>query len=61
VGATELGPHGFFEIEDVPPGRYTIFAMTQNEDNAFIFLSEGVDIDVAGNIEGFKLDYVEKK
>jgi hypothetical protein len=61
VGATELGPHGFFEIEDVPPGRYTIFAMTQNEDNALTFLSEGVDIDVEGNIEGFKLDYVEKK
>jgi hypothetical protein len=61
VEATELGPHGFFEIEDVPPGRYTIFAMTQNEDNALTFLSEGVDIDVEGNIEGFKLDYVAKK
>jgi hypothetical protein len=61
VAPAELEPHGVFMIEDVPPGRYTIFAMTQNEDNALIFLSKGVDIDVEGNIEGFKLDYVPKK
>jgi hypothetical protein len=61
VAPAELEPHGVFMIENVSPGRYTIFAMTQNEDNALSFLSEGVDIDVAGNIEGFKLDYVMKK
>jgi hypothetical protein len=61
VAPAELGPHGFFEVEDVPPGRYTIFAMSQNEDNALTFLSEGVEMDVAENIEGFKLDYVAKK
>jgi hypothetical protein len=61
VAPAEIGPHGLFEIEDVPPGRYTIFAMTQNEDNDVIALTEGVEMNVAGNMEGFNLGYVEKK
>jgi hypothetical protein len=59
VEPAELGPHGFFEIGDVPPGRYTIFALTESDDGS-TFLSEGLELDVAGNIEGFKLDYVAK-
>jgi hypothetical protein len=60
VEPAELGPHGFFEIGDVPPGRYIIFALTESDDGGSTFLSEGVELDVAGNIEGFKLNYVAK-
>ncbi len=57
----ELGPHGVFELKGVLPGHYTAFALTQNDDQSFTFLSSVVEIDVTENVEGLKLDYVAKK
>lgn len=56
----ELGPHGFFEFEEVPPGHYTVFAATE-EGESVTFLSAGVEVDVNKNIDGLKLDYVSKE
>jgi len=56
----ELGPHGVFEFEEVPPGRYTVYAASE-ENESITFLSSPVEISVIRNIDGLKLDYVEKK
>jgi hypothetical protein len=61
IEAAELGPHGVFEWEKIPAGHYTIFALTESDEGASTFLSEGVEIDVVENVEGFKLDYFAKK
>jgi hypothetical protein len=56
----ELGPNGFFEFV-VPSGRYTAFALSQIDGKSLTFLSSGVEVEVAENVDGLKLDYVAKK
>jgi|GEM_PF-2342154 hypothetical protein len=55
IDPVEVGLDGLFEFDNVPPGRYTIFATKDNDDGSMMFLSNGVAVDVDRNIEGLKL------
>ena len=61
VEPVEVGPHGFFDLAEVPPGRYTVFAATSDDNPPVAVLSSVVDIDVVEDIHGLRLDYVPKK
>jgi len=57
-----LGPHGVFEFRGVPPGRYTAFAVHQNdEDDSMTFLSSVEKLEIQGNVDDLKLEYFSRK
>jgi hypothetical protein len=57
-----LGPHGFFEIGNVPPGHYSAFAFSEDDVNETItFLSAAVEFDVSENVEGLTLEFVSRE
>jgi hypothetical protein len=56
-----LGPHGTFEIREVPVGHYTAFAVRENDDESFTYLSTVTDLDVQGNIGDLKLEFVAER
>ncbi|HKF24007.1 MAG TPA: hypothetical protein VKE93_20710, partial [Candidatus Angelobacter sp.] len=54
-----LGPHGTFEVRDVPPGHYTAFAMRENdEEESTTFVSTVSAVEIRGNVEDLKLEFV---
>lgn len=57
----ELEANGSFKFENVPSGRYTIFAAKENDDESLTFLSNGIEVEINKNIEGLKLDHFHKK
>jgi hypothetical protein len=60
VEPVHLGPHGFFEIRGLPPGKYSVFALRDNddEDDTITVLSEVVDLDLQNDIDGLQLEFV---
>ena len=57
-----LGPHGDFEVEGVPPGRYTVFAdMEADKGDGVTFVSSVAHLDVHGDVVGLKLNFVAPK
>jgi hypothetical protein len=62
VEPVHLAPHGFFEILGLPPGKYSVFAIRDNEtDDTLTFVSEVAHIDLQDNVEGLKLQFVPAK
>lgn len=51
---------GSFQFENVPPGQYSLFAITGDEER-LTFLSSALEFEVTGNREGLKLDLVQRK
>jgi hypothetical protein len=57
-----LGPHGEFQVDGVPPGRYIAFAdMEADKANGVTFVSSVANLDVHGDVVGLKLDFVAPK
>jgi hypothetical protein len=57
---TGLGPQGRFEFSNAFPGRYIVYAVTEDRTGITI-LSPGVEINVTEDIEGVLLGYVAPK
>jgi hypothetical protein len=51
---------GSFRFNNVPPGRYSLFATTGDDDKV-TFLSAALEFEVTGNREGLKLELIPRK
>ena len=62
VEPANLDPNGVFEFSSVPPGNYTAYAFTQSDDDeSMTFLSSVVKVEIHGNIDDLKLEYVPRR
>lgn len=62
VDPVPLGPHGEFELDQVSPGHYTAFAASVgDEDDTMTFLSSVVKLDIHGDVDDLKLEFVPRK
>jgi hypothetical protein len=62
IEPVQIGPRGFFEIREVPPGKYSVFAVRADDENETItFVSEIVDLDLHADVDGLKLQFVVVK
>lgn len=53
--------NGSFWFDQVPPGRYSLFAFVENEDDTITFASAAVDIEIDGDLNHLTLQLVPKK
>ncbi len=51
---------GSFRFDNVPPGQYSLFATTGDDDKV-TFLSTALEFEVTGNREGLKLELIPRK
>lgn len=52
---TNVESNGSFRFDQVPPGRYSLFAFVENEDDTITFASAAVELEIDGNVNHLTL------